>query len=656
MSACVAGPRGRHWTSFWACAAIVSLSVAFTPLGLSAKPASGEDARSSADLIVQARDAFQKGRLPELERLMAKTQGHLLAAWPDYWRTKLAIGIPSADARNMRNQVQGFLSRHPQHPLADNLQRDWVTALVAKDLWKEAAEVARDLPERISSPAITCVRARAASPASEGPMSDSGRAAIAAGNESVDACVGLVEVLAKEDRVTASYLRQRLRWSAQTASLSSHEQLMDIFRAHAKAQDIAARGPDPVRTEAALGRILRTAKGDSESGLRAWRAQRKELTQEQDHYAAFAVGAALWRKTHSEAWSLMQEGWSSMTQQPDEILQIAARESIRRGAWGRVLDIVAAMGEPLQKDITWQYWKAMALKQTRRTDDAQVILKTIAEDFGFYGMLAREALGISMRLPDAVSVQLGGEDHKRLDRDSGMARSYALVRAGLRAEAVLEWSAAMRGRSDTELLRAALHARKAGLYDRMIAAADRTQQEHDFSLRYPTPFKDKVVPAAKERSIDPWWVLGLIRQESRFIADARSPVGASGLMQIMPATGKMLAKQAGIKNTGNLRLSDVDLNVKLGTAYMKQLHDRFEGSTLLASAAYNAGPSRALNWRAALPRRVEGAVFAESIPFPETRDYVKRVLANAALYHALHNGGAVPSLRQMLGEVGPGAS
>ena len=410
MSACGSGRQRGRWTALRARAAISILAIAFTPLVLSAKPASGDDARSSTDPIIQARDAFQKGRLPELERLMARTQGHLLAAWPDYWRTKLAIGIPSADARNMCNQVQGFLSRHAQHPLSDNLQRDWITALVAKDQWREAAEVARDLPERISSPAIACVRARAASPASEGPMSDSGRAAIAAGNESVDACVGLVEVLAREERVTAGYLRQRLRWSAQTASLSSHEQLMDIFRAHAKAQDMAARGPDPVRTETALGRILRTAKGDSEAGLRAWRGQRKELTQEQDHYAAFAVGAALWRRTHPEAWSLMQEGWSSMTQQPDEILQIAAREAIRRGSWGRVLEIVGAMGETLQKDITWQYWKAVALKQTRRPDDAQPLLKAISEDFGFYGMLAREALGVSMRLPDAVTVQLGSDD------------------------------------------------------------------------------------------------------------------------------------------------------------------------------------------------------------------------------------------------------
>ncbi|NBW00888.1 MAG: hypothetical protein EBR85_04105 [Betaproteobacteria bacterium] len=265
-------------------------------------------------------------------------------------------------------------------------------------------------------------------------------------------------------------------------------------------------------------------------------------------------------------------------------------------------------------------------------------------------------LGASVRLPARPEITLSAEDQKKLDRDSGIQRSYALVRAGMRAEAVLEWGAAMRHRSDAELIRAAEHARKAGFYDRMIAAADRTQQEHDFSLRYPTPFKDKVLSAAQQRSLDPWWVLGLIRQESRFIPDIKSSVGATGLMQIMPATGKMLAKEVGLGNARPLMLADVELNVKLGTTYMRQLQDRFGGSALLASAAYNAGPSRAVNWRAALPRRIDGAAFAESIPFAETRDYVKRVLANAVLYHAVHNGGSVPSLRRLLGDVAPAES
>jgi soluble lytic murein transglycosylase len=320
------------------------------------------------------------------------------------------------------------------------------------------------------------------------------------------------------------------------------------------------------------------------------------------------------------------------------------------------LEIIAAMRSPMRNEATWQYWRAMALMQAQQREQAEEILRDLRDEFGFYGLLAQELLGTAVRLPARLEVSLTAEDQKKLDRDPAIQRSYALVRAGMRAEAVLEWGAAMRQRSDAELIRAAEHARRAGFYDRMIAAADRTHQEHDFSLRYPALFKEKVLSAAQQKSLDPWWVLGLIRQESRFIPDIKSSVGATGLMQIMPATGKMLAKEVGLGSTRPLALTDVELNVNLGTTYLRQLQDRFGGSALLASAAYNAGPSRAVNWRAALPRRIDGAAFAESIPFPETRDYVKRVLANAVLYHAVHNGGAVPSLRRLLGDVAPAES
>lgn len=642
--------RPNRLTGVLSTSVVVVMAMASPPL--IAKVDSAGD--KSSTLIVQARDAFQKGRLPELERLTQKTQGHVLAAWPDYWRLKLLLGVPSSDATAMQSHVQKFLQRHAQHPLRDQVYRDWITALLAKNLWSELPAVLEKLPAGLTGPNINCARARlgllttAHEPGGNAPF-----AHYAVGQESFDACIALIEQLAKGEQVPVGYLRQRVRWAAQIGSDSSHRKLMDVLQQHAKAHELGARGPDPFKTEALLGQILKRARVDSLDALTLYKQRHKELSHEQAHYAAFAVGVAIWRRSHADAWSLMREGWSSLSQQPDESLQTAAREAIRRNAWTPLLDIIAAMREAAQTDATWQYWKAIAYRETRQGEKAEPLLKNLKDDFSFYGVLARELDGTAVRLPPSASVNLTASDQQRLDKDLGMARSYALVRAGLRAEAVMEWSSAMRGRNDAELIRAALHARKAGFYDRMIAAADRTQQEHDFSLRFPTPFKEAVLPAAKEKSLDPWWVLGLIRQESRFIPDVKSPVGAAGLMQIMPATGKMLAKNIGMKTSGGLKLTDVNVNVKLGTTYMRQLQDRFGGSALLASAAYNAGPSRAVSWRAALPKPVDGAAFAESIPFPETRDYVKRVLTNAVLYHAVHNGGAVPSLRELLGSVNP---
>ena len=625
-----------------------------SPSAFSAK--SSVPAESPAAVIVAAKEAFAKGKLAELDRLMAKSQGHLLAAWPDYWRLKLLIGIPSSDAKTMRANVQAFIARHPQHPLREHAQRDWIAALVTKNLWADVASALETLPPQVTSPNIQCARAKLSLPTtdSSGPKTEA--APLAVGQEMLDGCLALIADLAKNERVAIGYLRQRARWAAQSGSDASHHRMMEVLRSHAKSHETSMRGPDPIATEAALGHVLRVSRVDSLGSLPLYQKHKKELSHEQADYGAFAVGAAIWRRSHANAWPMMLEGWASLRDQPDDALATAAREAIRRSAWPKLLEIIAAMRSPMRNEATWQYWRAMALLQAQQREQAEEILRDLRDEFGFYGLLAQELLGAAVRLPARLEVSLTTEEQKKLDRDPAIQRSYALVRAGMRAEAVLEWGAAMRQRSDAELIRAAEHARRAGFYDRMIAAADRTQQEHDFSLRYPALFKEKVLPAAQQKSLDPWWVLGLIRQESRFIPDIKSSVGATGLMQIMPATGKMLAKEAGLGGARPLALTDIELNVKLGTTYMRQLQDRFGGSALLASAAYNAGPSRAVNWRAALPRRIDGAAFAESIPFPETRDYVKRVLANAVLYHAVHNGGTVPSLRRLLGDVAPAES
>lgn len=605
--------------------------------------------KNPAAPIVQAKAAFEKGRIPELEAVIAKNKNHLLIVWPEYWRLKLLLSMPGLDPREMREYVRVFVSRYPDHLLVESAQRDWINALVRQDMWSEAGDVIRQFNNNLSSPQIQCAKGRLGLMPSPTKLTT-----LVIGNESLETCLGLVESLAKNEQVTAGYLRQRLRWAAQTSQDSSYNKMAEIFRRHAKAHELGARGPDPLKTELTLGQILRLTRNDSLAALESFRRYQKELTHEQHDYASFAVGAALWRRSHPNAWTLMNDGWKSLAQQPDSNLQNAAREAIRRSAWPKLIELVSAMSESAQAEPAWQYWRAIAVKETESAELAREMLTGLKDDFGFYGVLARELTGNPVRLPPTPEIKLESNDRQRLDRDMGMQRSYALLKAGLRGEAVQEWSAAMRGRTDVELIQAALHARDAGFFDRTIAAADRTREQHDFHLRFPTPFKDTVLPAAKQVALDPWWVLGLIRQESRFIPDIQSSVGASGLMQIMPATGAMLAKNIGMKNTRQLKLTDVNLNVRLGTTYMRQLQDRFGGSALLASAAYNAGPSRTLSWRAALPKRIDGAAFAESIPFPETRDYVKRVLTNAVLYNALHNGGSVPSLRQLLGEVVPG--
>jgi soluble lytic murein transglycosylase len=237
----------------------------------------------------------------------------------------------------------------------------------------------------------------------------------------------------------------------------------------------------------------------------------------------------------------------------------------------------------------------------------------------------------------------------------GFARAQKFYELGLRVEGNREWNWQLRGMSDRELLAAAEYARAQALLDRMINTSDRTRAEYDFTQRFPSPFRDAMVQYTAPLGLDATWVYGLIRQESRFIMDARSHVGASGLMQLMPATASYVARKMNVSDFAPARVNERDMNLQLGTGYLKMVLDDLDGNTVLATAAYNAGPGRARAWRATLARPVEGAVFAETIPFNETRDYVKKVMSNSVYYAALFENKA-QSLRSRLGTIAPKAA
>jgi soluble lytic murein transglycosylase len=186
------------------------------------------------------------------------------------------------------------------------------------------------------------------------------------------------------------------------------------------------------------------------------------------------------------------------------------------------------------------------------------------------------------------------------------------------------------------------------MYDRSINAAIRTVSLHDFNLRYPAPYRDALRVSLDEHDVEEAWVYGLMRQESRFVTHARSDVGAAGLMQIMPATARWAARRIGLKGYRKGLIHQLDVNLRLGTYYMKSVYSRFDDNPVLASAAYNAGPTRANRWRGTVP--LEGAIYAETIPFDETRDYVQKVMSNT-IYYAKLFGRPAESLRQRLGVV-----
>jgi soluble lytic murein transglycosylase len=345
----------------------------------------------------------------------------------------------------------------------------------------------------------------------------------------------------------------------------------------------------------------------------------------------------------------------------DDLLGWKARAALRKGNWKDVLTSIKAMGDETAIDPTWVYWRARAhlklSKGNAERQEANAALQSIAGVRGFYEQLALEELGQRITAPPRPA-PLTTEEKDAARKNPGLSRGLYAIQIGLRSEGVREWNYSISlhakgGMTDRELLAAADLACQREVWDRCINTSERTQKVIDLEQRFPMPFKEAVLQRAKQIDLDPAYVYGLIRQESRFIMDARSGVGASGLMQVMPATAKWTAKKIGLTDFQPQQITDRDTNIAIGTGYLKLVLDDFSGSMALAAAAYNAGPGRPRTWRGLAGSPVlEAAIWAENVPFAETRDYVKKVLSNTTNYAALITG-QPQSLKARLGAVGP---
>jgi soluble lytic murein transglycosylase len=346
-------------------------------------------------------------------------------------------------------------------------------------------------------------------------------------------------------------------------------------------------------------------------------------------------------------------GWyrqaGSDTPLSDEVAQWKVRAALRVHDWEMVRSTIEKMPPSLSGQAAWIYWLGRAYQAGGRVEEANALFGKISAQAHFYGNLADDELGLPIVAPPKA-VSPTKAEVAEATANPAVKRSLALLRLNLRVEGVKEWSWALRNMSDRELLAASEVAHKANVYDRAIAAADRTKSEHDYSLRYLAPYGDQVRPAAKKQSLDDAWVYGLMRQESRFITNAKSTVGASGLMQLMPTTAKWVAAKIGLKDYRQTQVNDTETNVLLGTTYMRLVLESLDNHPVLASAAYNAGPGRARRWRADRP--LEGAIYAETIPFSETRDYVKKVMSNSVYYSALFDG-KPQTIKTRLGVIAP---
>ncbi|HMV61052.1 MAG TPA: transglycosylase SLT domain-containing protein, partial [Agitococcus sp.] len=320
--------------------------------------------------------------------------------------------------------------------------------------------------------------------------------------------------------------------------------------------------------------------------------------------------------------------------------------AIRIQDWSSVLAFINLLSAEKQQERAWQYWRARAMEgDSSKSKFVQAIFNGLAVDDDYYGLLAKDRLGgkIASRPQNYVVTE---QDKKQVRENPNIQRALGLYLLDLRTEAVREWNWALRNANDKFLLAAAEEAANVRWFDRAIYAAERTKQLHSYNLRYLTPYKEVVRGYSQELGVDPAWVYGLIRQESRFVMDAKSSVGAGGLMQLMPSTAQWVANRLKIPYHAGM-VNEVGTNVRLGTYYINHVFKQLGSQPVLATAGYNAGPNRAKQWQHAT-QALPVDVYTESIPFLETRDYVKKVMTNA-VHYALGFGEGAQSITMRMG-------
>ena len=571
-------------------------------------------------------------------------------------------------AKFVRNQtVTDFINTYSEYPFADRLRGEYLKKLAKNQDWESfSGEIAN---YQLEDSAVACYAAEASAILGDVSVLEGAKSLWMQAKEQASNCASLYDRMQAAGILTEDDIFTRLRLALADSRVSLAKSIIKRSKTFEASQyklvDKAYSSPSLVVTKklisfkTRLGRELnlfalnRMAKTNSQQALSAFNKV-ADLFQPEDKsyfYAGLALQAALRQEPEAVQWFKQSDALNKNASNK-EILnkdQLAwfARSALREKNWDSVLFATAKMQPEQAAEGAWRYWKARALKIKGQTLAANILFAKLSTERHFYGWLAQDELEGAMSAP-LNTYKVTDEDVSEIANMPAFQRAEALQRVDLKWEAKSEWALATKDFDDKQLLAAAEFAQRNKWFDLAIITADKTTETHDFTLRYPTPYRDLIKPSASDNDVDEAWVYGITRQESRFMHYAKSGVGAAGLMQLMPATAKWAADRAGISGYHNGMIHELDTNVALGTYYMAYTKQLMNGQETMATAAYNAGPSRAKKWAATIP--LEGAIYAETIPFSETRTYVQKVMANAHLYAARLGLKAI-SLKQRLGIV-----
>lgn len=615
-----------------------SLLIALIPISVHASSPITENQQGFLD----AYQAIQANDRPTIAKYKAQLKNYELMPYLLYHDYRLHL-------RNTPERlITHFIKENESNYLGDRLYVQWLNQLANEKRWKEYLQHYKPQKSRD----LQCYHTRALAQNNQFSKAIEQAQVLWVSDSSLSkACLPIAKILKDNKKLTGSMIWERIDLAMQkrrvslakilAKDLSRQEQAMfedwlAVYKNPSLIEKPLTQSISPVIKKQIFTQGLNgLARKNPDQALKALERFHKQygFSNEQYHQQKRSISLRTAYRYQPEAEGYLKELNTSGGASEDS-LRWQAQIALKSSNWHLLLETIALMDDTQQQETQWQYWQARALAATGAEKPAHSIYRKLAQQRNYYAFLSADILKIDYQFnPDPVKPI----DSKTLIKKyPQLQRMQELLAINWLISAKREWYHLLAVVDPDELHAVAVLTSEWKQYSMAITTAARAQKWNDLEVRFPTPHKIPVMQSADKHGVDPAWVYGVIRRESAFSSDIQSSAGAVGLMQLMPQTAKYIGKKIGIHNTHRSVLTQPKSNIELGSAYLAYLDKKYSGNKVLATASYNAGPNRVDTW---IPKdhSLPADQWIDSIPFTETRAYVKAVLEYTTIFKSLLN-------------------
>ncbi len=591
------------------------------------------------------------GQIKNYNRLETKLRDYPLYPYLKFAELKKRLN------RASNKEVIAFINQYAGTPLATRLHYSWQHKLVRRKDWPTLVEnylVTKNIK-------MQCHYAHALKMQNQ-PMAayDVIEQIWLTGKSLPKVCDKVIELGLKSGRITQDLVLERIRLAMQ----SNRRQLALYLKRYVNSEDQhwidlwlkVRRTPKQIITEPKLqsnipivrwiliDALIRISKKDALEGAKLWSRLKLKYSFSEVEQNRLVRRLTLYLSRIQDINSIKWLNATNYLSDDSYLTGIHIISSIKDRDWESAVDWLDRLNSKERHSEKWRYWRARVYEAMGRLEEARNIYHLNANERSYYGFLAADRNGLNYQFTDKPLI-FSAEELSVLEQNPAILRARELFKINQIVDARREWHYAIQRMDSTQILMAAQTADQWGWHDRAIITFGRAKYWDDLKRRFPLVHQKLVVKQSNKQQINPAWAFAIIRQESAFTADARSHAGAMGLMQLLPRTARQVARSIRLKYRNRFDLLNINTNVKLGVRYLKKVSDHFNGNNVLATAAYNAGQYRVSTWLPKSP--VSADVWVETVPFNETRDYLKRVMTYTIIYEQRLGNSSQSILRNM---------